>query len=211
MTAKKPAAAKKKAAGGGKAGAKAGGKVADLIDAPVRSDAEVAEIVDRRTAKAERWAEAWRMHVIGVPYRVIAQRMGLSDHKEAIRYVRNHERLVDGDPDRVSDRAEVVARYDLAVERMLAELTVLEGEEQRRAREAEAAGDRYVPGPVWLEKSGPLLKALEAKWRVVAPHSPQKQVTVELGAAVGAGGSGMPAALAGVIATVTVTDNEDAA
>lgn len=164
----------------------------------VRSDEQVDEIISRANEKAERWAEAWRMDAMGVPSRVIGQRLGIS-HTQALEYARNWLQLVDGDPARASERAEIVARLDLMAEKMLVELTRLEAAEAVKPAEGRAA--------VWLENSDPLLKVLAQKARLVSGGDSGKKVTVEV--AAGASG-GVPDAVAGVLARITVEDGDAA-
>ncbi len=187
-------------------------------DKVIRSVDEVDEIVSRANEKAPQWGEAWRMNAMGVPSRVIGQKLGVS-HTTAIDWANRWEQLVAGDPDRFSDRAHVLAHYDHIIEKQMVELAQLEAAEQRRRRVVEREEQKegvppeesaYVPKRVYLEHSGQLLKALGDRQKVVAPHSAGKQVTVELAAAAGASGV-LPDALAGVVARVTVTDKDEEA
>lgn len=166
----------------------------------VRTDDEVDAIITERVEYGELWQQAWQMDSLGVPLRVIAQKMDRSPSTVA-KYIRKHLEVMEGDPTKAEQRASLLATLDLATQRMLGELTALEARQQGLEPEDRA--------PVWLGNSKPLLEALALRWKIAAPREAARQVTVELGAATASGG-GMPEALATLVAKVQVTDTEAA-
>lgn len=197
----KKAAAKKKPST-----RRTGGRTNQLpVPEPDRTPEDITRIVEEADAKAPLWQEAWRMQCMGVPARVIAERLDVKSATTALRYADNWVRLLEGDPLRANERARILARLDDMADTMTKELRRLEAAEDKKPADKRA--------PVWLDNSKPLLDVLALRWRIVAPRDQgKKQVTVEVGAATQTSGfEGVPSALGAVLARVTVTDSEDAA
>lgn len=207
MATKKPAAkkpAKKRAA----RKKKAGGPV-EVVSAPVSpSELTIEDVIAEREAYADRWAEAWRFHAIGVPLRTIGERMGIS-HEIARKYIRCHQLLMWGDPNLIEQRADMLARMDQIITEMARELTTLDAAERGKP-----VGER---SPVWLSHGETLMRAIAKKWDMVSPEqrSTAGRVQVEVGVIPGSapgsdrGGMRLPNEVAAVLAKVTVDDGDD--
>lgn len=182
------------------------GAVEVVGNPPVNDDhISLDEVIAQREEFAERWAEAWRLHSIGIPLRQIGERLGVS-HVAARNYVRKHQMLVWGDPNLIGQRADVLARMDQIIEQMSREITTLDATERQKP------ANRRLP--VWLEHGETLSKLLERKWRMMNPDlKGSSKVSVEVGVIPGSNGGGqsrdgmrLPASLQAVLAKVTVDD-----
>jgi len=134
------------------------------------ADDRLSEHLERAAA----WQKAWELHQFNVPYRTIAQHLGVASIHTVHRYIRNHERTMAPSAD--------VERWR---NQQLAELALLRGEVLREAKTSSTSWIAATASILSIQKRQAELIGLD---RTPPPDEFARMSDSELEALIAAGG-----------------------